>query len=177
LKHQNIEIFRGNIASLGAEAIVNAANSKLMNGSGVCGAIHEGAGRQLTDYCYSIGHCEVGSAVITPGFNLKAKYVIHAVGPVYDEYSVEQADLLLKSCYLSSLRLASQKNIKSIAFPCISTGVFRFPKSRAAGIAVRTVTEFLLNNNSEMKIIFCCFDDEDFVLYTNLAGEKSTRPQ
>jgi O-acetyl-ADP-ribose deacetylase (regulator of RNase III) len=159
-----IEVVRGDITKLPVDAIVNAANTKLLGGGGVDGAIHRAAGPQLLEECRTLNGCETGSAKITKGYNLPAKYVIHAVGPVWrGGHRNEKA--LLASCYSTSLKLAAEHQCKTIAFPNISTGIYGFPKNLAAQIAVEEVNRFLNHNSMPGKVIFCCFDEENYKLY------------
>jgi len=166
-----ISIIKGDITKLDADAIVNAANSSLLGGGGVDGAIHKAGGRQILEECMAIrskqGGCSTGEAVITTGGLLKAKYVIHTVGPVWNGGS-NSKDELLANCYTNSLKLAEENNIKTIAFPNISTGVYRFPKERAARIAVAAVKNYLDGNEGIEKVIFVCFDEENYQLYLSL---------
>lgn len=165
MKHK-IEIVQGDITKQETDAIVNAANRTLLGGGGVDGAIHRAAGRQLYEECKALNGCETGEAKITKGYNLKAKYVIHTVGPVWNggKYNEEQ---LLKNCYNNSLKLAVENNIKSISFPAVSTGVYRFPAGKAVEIAVKTVIYFLETNPSVDKVVFVCFDIEMYNFYLN----------
>jgi O-acetyl-ADP-ribose deacetylase len=165
-----IEIVQGDITRQETDAIVNAANKTLLGGGGVDGAVHRAAGRQLYEECKTLNGCETGEAKITKGYNLKAKYVIHTVGPVWNrgEYNEEAK---LKNCYENSLRLAVENNINSISFPAISTGVYRFPADKAAEIAVNTVVEFLKENPSIEKVVFVCFDSEIYNLYVKETGK------
>jgi O-acetyl-ADP-ribose deacetylase (regulator of RNase III) len=151
-----MSIAEGDITRLDVEAIVNAANSRLLPGSGVCGAIHRAAGPQLAEACEKIYRCPTGEARLTPGFKLKAKYVIHAVGPVWNG-GKENEDALLASAYRSSLELARENAVASIAFPAISTGTYSFPLARATGIAVKTVADFLRANDAPARVVFSCF--------------------
>lgn len=156
---------REDITRLNVEAIVNAANTTLLGGGGVDGAIHTAAGPKLLAECKTLGGCLTGSAKITKGYNLKAKYVIHTVGPVY-QGGDHQEEELLRSCYTSSLQLAVDYKVKSIAFPAISTGVYNYPKKEATAVAVSAVTSFLRSVPHEIKdLIFVCFDQECFDLY------------
>ena len=161
-----IEIYKGNITSLNVEAIVNAANSSLLGGGGVDGAIHRAAGKELLEYCRTLNGCKTGEAKISPGFNLKAKYVIHTVGPIWHGGNHNE-DFLLSNCYRNSLKLASENNIKTIAFPAISTGVYGFPHERAAKIAINEVKKVLEENGSFEKVIFVCFDDFTYTIYND----------
>jgi O-acetyl-ADP-ribose deacetylase len=162
-----IEVIKGDITKVKADAIVNAANSSLLGGGGVDGAIHRAGGPRILEDCRKIvakqGGCITGDAVITTAGNLSARFVIHTVGPVWNGGKNNEA-AKLASCYLKSLELATENNCKSIAFPGISTGIYRFPKEKAAHIAVNTVAEFLRKNDLPDKIIFVCFDDDNFEL-------------
>ena len=162
-----IELFKGDITTLEVDAIVNAANKRLLGGGGVDGAIHRAAGPNLLEECRTLTGCETGDAKITKGYNLPAKYVIHTVGPVWNG-GKNNEDELLESCYIRSLQIAIEKNIKTIAFPNISTGVYGFPKERAANIATSAVTEFANNNPSRERIIFTVFDDENYTIYKKI---------
>lgn len=162
-----IELFKGDITKLNVDAIVNAANKTLLGGGGVDGAIHRAAGPELLTECRTLNGCETGDAKITSGYKLPARYVIHTVGPVwYGGKSGEPEKLA--SCYKKSLDLAIENNIKSIAFPNISTGVYGFPKTSAAEIAINQVSVFLANHREIEKVIFCIFDDENYAIYRNL---------
>ncbi|GAB4146230.1 MAG: O-acetyl-ADP-ribose deacetylase [Ignavibacteriales bacterium] len=166
-----IELISGDITEIQVDAIVNAANSGLLGGGGVDGAIHRKGGKKILDECILIrerqGGCPTGEAVFTTAGNLPAKYVIHTVGPVWHGGNYNE-DELLENCYRNSLRIAEELKLESIAFPNISTGVYRFPKERAAKIAVSTVKKFKRNSSSIKKIIFVCFDEENFEIYKNL---------
>jgi len=166
-----IKLVKGDITKIEVDAIVNAANSSLLGGGGVDGAIHRAGGEAILNDCIAIrnrqGGCKTGEAVITTGGKLPAKYVIHTVGPVYNGDKAEK-ELLLANAYRNSLQLAVQNNIKTIAFPNISTGIYHFPKPKAAEIAVATVRDFLDNDESINEVIFVCFDDENYSLYAEL---------
>ena len=162
-----IEIVECDITSLEVEAIVNAANSSLLGGGGVDGAIHRAAGKELVEYCRTLNGCKTGNAKISPGFKLKARYVIHTVGPVWNG-GKDKEDELLSACYRNSLMLAVENNIRSVAFPAISTGVYRFPAERAAKIAITEVRNFIDSNKAVQKIIFTCFDQRNFSIYSEL---------
>ena len=165
-----IELTQGDITHLQVDAIVNAANKTLLGGGGVDGAIHLAAGPELLAECKSINGCETGEAKITKGYKLPAKMVIHTVGPVWNEGIKNEVEQL-KNCYRNTLQLAIENNIKTIAFPNISTGVYRFPKELAAQIAIRTVSRFLESNKKIKKVYFVCFDNENYNLYNSLLNE------
>ena len=159
-----INLYMGDITKLDYDAIVNAANNSLLGGGGVDGAIHRAAGPELLKECKTLHGCETGQAKITKGYNLKAKYVIHTVGPIYS--GSEQDKILLSNCYKNSLDLAKRNDIKSIAFPAISTGVYSYPIEKATAIAVYTVKEWIKNNaDYDIEIIFCCFDEATYIPY------------
>ncbi len=163
-----IDVLQGDITKLDVDAIVNAANSSLLGGGGVDGAIHRAAGPELLAECRTLGGCPTGEARITGGYRLKARHVIHTVGPIYRGGSQGEA-ALLASCYKSSLKLAVENGLHSVAFPNISTGVYGYPKEEAAQIAVKAVQDFLTSDTS-LYVIFCCFDDENLRLYRSLLG-------
>ncbi len=162
-----IELLKGDITTLQVDAIVNAANSSLLGGGGVDGAIHRAAGRELLEECRLLMGCNTGDAKITKGYKLPAKFVIHTVGPVWKGGGGDE-DKYLASCYQKSLDIANKNNLKSIAFPNISTGVYDFPKNRAAIIAVHQVKTFLSSKTNIEKVIFVTFDDENYSLYQKL---------
>lgn len=166
-----IEVAVGDITLLDVDAIVNAANCTLLGGGGVDGAIHRAAGRELLEACRIFNGCPTGEARITPGFKLRAKFVIHTPGPVWHGGNRGEAELL-KNCYLNCLHLASENKVKTIAFPCISTGVYRYPKVEAAQIAVKTVTEY--HKALPEKVIFCCFSENDATIYREILNYFST---
>lgn len=161
------ELIKGDITKIEVDAIVNAANSSLLGGGGVDGAIHRAGGPSILEECKKIvvkqGGCKTGEAVITTAGNLPAKFVVHTVGPIWNNGKNKEKELLA-NCYKNSLQLAVDNNCKSIAFPNISTGVYRFPKEEAAKIAVQTMNEFLQTNNEIDRVIFVCFDEENFEL-------------
>jgi O-acetyl-ADP-ribose deacetylase (regulator of RNase III) len=166
-----IELVRGDITKIEADAIVNAANTSLLGGGGVDGAIHRAGGKAILEECIQIrnkqGGCKVGEAVITTGGNLPARYVIHTVGPVWNGGKSGEAGLLA-SAYRNSLQLAVTNGVKTIAFPNISTGIYHFPKEQAAEIAVEVVKGFLQQNRTIEKVFFVCFDEENYELYAKL---------
>lgn len=162
-----ISALQGDITTLPVDAIVNAANSTLLGGGGVDGAIHRAAGHQLLEACRLLDGCRPGGAKLTPGYRLPAKYVIHAVGPVWNGGSRGEPELLA-SCYRRSLEIASTQELKTIAFPCISTGAFGYPIQAAAEIAIATTRAFTLNPSSLEKIFFCCFSPSDLAVYSRL---------
>ena len=170
---QRIQLVKGDITKQQTDAIVNAANSSLLGGGGVDGAIHRAGGKAILDECVAIrnrqGGCKTGEAVITTGGNLPAKYVIHTVGPVWNGDKAEK-EQLLANAYRNSLKIAVENDIETIAFPNISTGIYHFPKDKAAEIAVATVREFLNENSSIKEVVFVCFDDENYKLYKDLLG-------
>lgn len=159
-----LETVLGDITQQSVEAIVNAANESLLGGGGVDGAIHRAAGPKLLEFCKTLNGCKTGQAKITPGFDLKANYIIHTVGPIWKDGQHGEPELLAQ-CYLNSLKLALENHIKTIAFPAISTGVYGYPIEAATQIAIRTVKNFTQKNLSPQRIIFVCFNQEAFLLY------------
>ena len=164
---QGIRIVSGDITRLEVDAIVNAANRSLLGGGGVDGAIHRAAGPGLLAECRGLGGCETGQAKMTSGHELPAKYVIHTVGPVYGGGGEGEAELLA-SCYRRSLQLAAAKGLASIAFPAVSTGVYGYPRTEAAQIAVAEVSNFLAGAQVPGTVIFCVFDQETYTIYESL---------
>ncbi len=162
-----IEITQGDITQCHVDAIVNAANNSLLGGGGVDGAIHRVAGPQLLAECRTLNGCETGEAKITGGYNLTAKHVIHTVGPVW-QGGGNNEETLLANAYANSLRVAAENGCKTVAFPNISTGVYGFPKDKAAAIAVKTVKDFLEKHAEIEKVFFVCFDRENLDLYSDL---------
>jgi len=172
INNTEIKLIFGDITTIQADAIVNAANSSLLGGGGVDGAIHRKGGNEILDECELIrnrqGGCKTGEAVYTTAGKLPAKYIIHTVGPIWNQgYSNE--DNLLADCYKNSLKIANELQLKSIAFPNISTGIYKFPKKEASFIAFNTVKEFLRKESTLLeKVIFVCFDEENYILYEDL---------
>lgn len=164
-----IKLIQGDITKLAVDAIVNAANTSLLGGGGVDGAIHRAGGAAILEDCMKIrakqGGCPTGEAVITTAGDLPATYVIHTVGPIWSDKQYDKNVRLLKNCYENSLNLALENGVKRIAFPNISTGVYRFPKPKAAEIAISTVQEFLTLHKEIEEVIFVCFDQENYQLY------------
>ena len=169
-----INFIKGDITKIKVDAIVNAANSSLLGGGGVDGAIHRVGGKAILEDCRKIiarqGGCKTGDAVITTAGHLPATYVVHTVGPVWNGGQKNEA-VLLSNAYRNSLKLALENEARSIAFPNISTGIYGYPKDQAAKIAVQTTRDFLLENDIELLVLFVCFDDENFLLYKELIGE------
>lgn len=159
-----IDVVKTDITTLAVDAIVNAANTTLLGGGGVDGAIHRAAGPDLFDECYAIGGCPTGEARLTKGYRLPAKFVIHTVGPVWSGGERGEPDLL-KSCYQSVFRIARENGIRSLAFPAISCGVYRFPVDRAVKIAVGETLAELVSSDAIQKVVFACFGDEIFQAY------------
>jgi O-acetyl-ADP-ribose deacetylase len=170
MRSKRIEIIHGDITTLKADVIVNAANNSLLGGGGVDGAIHRAAGPRLLEECIKLNGCETGDAKMTKGYNLNAKHIIHTVGPVwYGGANDEHA--LLASCYQKTLKLAKDNKLKTIAFPGISTGVYGFPKDQAALIAVTETERFLKKNSYPEKVYFVAFDEDNLKLYQNLLNQ------
>ncbi len=163
-----IKVVQGDITQLRVDAIVNAANSTLLGGGGVDGAIHRAAGPELKAYCEKLGGCPTGEAKITPGFKLPAKYVIHTVGPVWHGGKSNEATLLA-NCYRNSLELALKNGVKTIAFPSISTGAYGYPKEEAAKIAVSVIREY---EKKFDEIMACCFGADDKALYERVLAKS-----
>ena len=163
----NIEVVQGDITRMDVDIVVNAANTTLLGGGGVDGAIHRRAGKELLEECRTLGGCRTGEAKMTNGYNMRCSKIIHTVGPVYHGGNNGEAELL-KNCYFNSMMLAEEYRFTtglgsiSIAFPCISTGVYGYPKKEACKIAVETIKEI---NNSKIKVFFVCFEEDQYQLY------------
>ena len=167
---EKIKIIKGDITTLKVDAIVNAANNSLLGGGGVDGAIHRAAGPELLKYCKGLGGCATGEAKITMGYNLPAGYIIHTVGPVYS--GRPEDSIKLRRCYSNSLKIAVDHDLKSIAFPAISCGVYRYPIKEALEIAINTTCDFLENNESITQVIFALFSPEYYELYKAFVKSK-----
>ncbi len=169
-----LTLHKGDITKLEVDAIVNAANTSLLGGGGVDGAIHIAAGKELLEECRTLNGCNTGDAKITKGYKLPAKFVIHTVGPIWTNYRLKEEEKysLLASCYRRSLELAVEHGVKSIAFPSISTGVYRFPLEEAAQIAISEVKKFILNNKEIEHIIFVVFSDDNELVYSQLLQDE-----
>ena len=163
----SIELFRGDITTLDVDAIVNAANSSLLGGGGVDGAIHRAAGPELLAECRTLGGCATGDAKITGGYRLPARHVIHTVGPVWKGGEAGEPELLA-SCYRRSLALAAERDLRSIAFPAISCGIYGYPIDAATEIAIREIRQFLDSSSREMRVIFVCFGADVCQAYERL---------
>jgi O-acetyl-ADP-ribose deacetylase (regulator of RNase III) len=168
---ERIELKVGDITVMDVDAIVNAANNTLMGGGGVDGAIHRAAGPKLVEECLLLNGCPTGEAKITKGYELKARHIIHTVGPLWHGGGKNE-EKLLSSCYRKSLELTLENNIRTIAFPAISTGAFRFPMDKAASIAVKEARAFLQDHSELEKVIFVCFDQSALNVYKEALGEN-----
>jgi O-acetyl-ADP-ribose deacetylase (regulator of RNase III) len=165
-----IELIQGDITKIAADVIVNAANTSLLGGGGVDGAIHRAAGSELLEECRNLNGCKTGEAKITRGYQLPARHVIHTAGPVWHGGTGNEA-ALLALCYLNSLKLAQDNGLKTIAFPNISTGVYGYPKQEAAAIALAAVKKWLKSNHGINRILFVIFDDENFKIYKKMLAD------
>lgn len=174
--YERIEVFQGDITKVKVDAIVNAANTSLMGGGGVDGAIHRAGGPLILEECRKIvarqGGCMVGEAVITSGGQLTARYVIHTVGPVWNGGKHNEEEKL-RNCYVNSLRLALENKCRTVAFPNISTGIYHFPKEKAAAVSVDATWQFLLQHSSIDKVLFVCFDAENYSLVKDELSRQS----
>jgi O-acetyl-ADP-ribose deacetylase (regulator of RNase III) len=168
--NDRIGVIRGDITTLAVGAIVNAANTSLLGGGGVDGAIHRAAGRDLFEECRTLGGCDTGSSKITGAYNLPCKKVIHTVGPVYSEINPQRSETALRGCYQSALQLAVQHELKTVAFSAISTGIYGYPSGDAAVVACSTVKEFLDGDNGKKldKVIFVTFEQKDVRAYNRV---------
>jgi len=169
-----IKVLQSDITQIKTDAIVNAANKSLLGGGGVDGAIHRAAGPELLEECKTLAGCETGEAKITKAYNLPAKHIIHTVGPVFGVEDDKEAKLLAL-CYINSLKLADENNLTSIAFPCISTGVFHYPKDEAAKVAVSSVKRYFKENLESKieKVVFATLDELDYNIYTQILEQGS----
>jgi O-acetyl-ADP-ribose deacetylase len=170
-----LRAIQGDITKLSVDIIVNAANTSLLGGGGVDGAIHRAAGRELVEECRTLNGCKVGQAKLTKGYRLPAKFIIHTVGPVWNGGKPGKEELLA-SCYRNSLQLAAQKNLLTIAFPAISTGIYGYPIREAAEVAVRTTRDFIVSSSTLSEVIFCCFSPADLKVYEEVLAEGSKTP-
>lgn len=167
MKNNKIFLSQDDITELEVDAIITAANKSLVGGGGVDGAIHQVAGNELQEACRLLNGCDTGDAKITKGFKLPAKYVIHTVGPIWNE-GKRNEEALLASCYNRSLEVAVENHCKTIAFPNISTGIYHFPKELAAKIAIENTTKFLEKDNTIEKVIFVCYSKENYKIYKSI---------
>ena len=162
-----MEVILNDITKLKVDAIVNAANTSLLGGGGVDGAIHRAAGKELVMECRSLGGCKVGDAKLTKGYNLPAHFIIHTVGPVWQGGNNGEPELLA-NCYRKCIQIGVEQKFESLAFPCISTGIYGYPKDKAAEIAVKTCSEELQQNSYKLKIIFCCYGQDNYDIYQRI---------
>ena len=162
-----MEVILNDITKLKVDAIVNAANTSLLGGGGVDGAIHRAAGKELVMECRSLGGCKVGDAKLTKGYNLPAHFIIHTVGPVWQGGNYGEPEILA-NCYRKCIQIGVEQKFESLAFPCISTGIYGYPKDKAAEIAVKTCSEELQQNSYKLKIIFCCYGQDNYDIYQRI---------
>ena len=162
-----MEVILNDITKLKVDAIVNAANTSLLGGGGVDGAIHRAAGKELVMECRSLGGCKVGDAKLTKGYNLPAHFIIHTVGPVWQGGNNGEPELLA-NCYRKCIQIGVEQKFESLAFPCISTGIYGYHKDIAAEIAEKSCSDELQQNNYKLKIIFCCYGQDNYDLYLNI---------
>ena len=167
-----MEVILSDITKLKVDAIVNAANTSLLGGGGVDGAIHRAAGKELVAECRSLGGCKTGDAKLTKGYNLPARFIIHTVGPVWQGGNNGEPELLA-NCYRKSMQIAAERKLESLAFPCISTGIYGYPKDKAAEVAVKTCSDELRKNKSILKIIFCCYGQDNYEIYQRVLGDMN----
>ncbi|MBL4908361.1 MAG: O-acetyl-ADP-ribose deacetylase [Sneathiella sp.] len=174
LTSPSLEAWRGDITSLSCDAIVNAANESLLGGGGVDGAIHRVAGPELLEYCRKLNGCPTGQVKLSPGFKLPSNYILHTVGPIWHGGKSGEPELL-KSCYRTCLKLAAEKQLTSVAFPAISTGIYGFPSTHAADIAVRTILEFFQTLTSLKRVVLVAFSETDLdILQKTIAKYSNT---
>ncbi|VEP13659.1 conserved hypothetical protein [Hyella patelloides LEGE 07179] len=171
--NSSLEVYLGDITKLKVDAIVNAANTSLLGGGGVDGAIHRAAGAKLVQECRLLGGCQTGDAKLTKGYNLPASYVIHTVGPVWRGGNNAESELLTQ-CYQRSLKIAREQNFTSLAFPCISTGIYGYPKNLAAQVAIEVCQKEQRLNSNFPRIIFCCYDRESYNIYHTILATSET---
>lgn len=164
-----LKLIQGDITERVTDAIVNAANTNLVLGAGVAGAIRRKGGNSIQEECNQIGSCEVGGAVITTGGNLKSKHVIHAIGPIYHQYTSKDAELHLSNAVKNSLKVLLNNELSSISFPAISTGIYGFPKQKAAEIMITSISDFLKSTSKLLLVEICLFSKNDFIIFDNIA--------
>ncbi|MFB8792645.1 MAG: O-acetyl-ADP-ribose deacetylase [Microcoleus sp.] len=166
-----MKVILGDITKLEVDAIVNAANTSLLGGGGVDGAIHRAAGSELYEECRLLGGCKTGDAKLTKGYKLPARFVIHTVGPVWRKGNDGEPELLA-DCYRKCMQIATDREFESLAFPCISTGIYSYPKVLASEIAVKVCSEYIQKNGGVQRVIFCCFDRENYEIYERILSNN-----